>query len=77
MNKYFLYSREQYQKRLEIESKIGRKYIPGTVIIGGRERRFTEMSDKFNPRFKDAEIVYHGDPKNVKFTMPRCTTLGR
>jgi hypothetical protein len=75
MIKYFLYSKEQHKKRLELEKKIGRKYIPGTVMVGGEARLFTEISNKYNDRFKDTIIVYQGEESEVKFTKPKVTNL--
>ena len=75
--KFFMYSKEQYDKRVAIESKIGRKYIPGEIIINGEPRRFTEVSNKFNSRFKDVVLIYQGDPSSVKYIMPTTVSKGR
>lgn len=77
MIKYVLYSKEQYDKVCEINSKIGRKYIPGSIIISGESKRFTEISDSFNNRFKDVIIVYQGELDNVKYIPPKVVNIKR
>lgn len=74
MEKFFMYSKEQQDKRSAIEKKIGRKYIPGTIMIDGTPKKFTEVSNSFNSRFKDVILVYQGDPSNVNYTMPKILT---
>ena len=75
MMKYFLYSKEQHKKRIELERKIGRKYIPGKIFINGNEEIYTEMNTKYNDRFKDTRVVYYGEESEVKFTKPLVINL--
>ena len=41
---YFLYSEQQNKERSEIEKKMSRVFSPGTVIVNGRKKIFTELS---------------------------------
>lgn len=77
MKKYFLYSSEQYKTRTNIEKKLGRKYVPGYVFVNGENKPFTEINTKYNSRFKDTQIVYYGEEKDVKFTKPQVINRGR
>ena len=40
---YFLYSEQQNKERSEIEKKMSRVFSPGTVIVNGRKKIFTEL----------------------------------
>lgn len=72
--KYFLYSSSQLKFRKDTESKMGRKFKPGWVIVGGKKLPFTELLlDKTNSRYSDAKVVYYGDPSKVKYEMPAST----
>lgn len=67
--KYFMYSSTQFKKRKEIEAKIGRKYIPGVVIVNGTPRQYTEIvSSPSNSRYSDALILISGDINTIKYT---------
>ena len=41
---YFLYSETQKTERTSIEKKMSRSFTPGTVVINGRKKIFTEIS---------------------------------
>ena len=68
--KYFLYSSEQLKLRKSVESKMGRKFKTGTVIVNGTRKPFTELSSKSTSRFSDAIIVASGDPSLMNYTLP-------
>ena len=69
--KYFLYSGEQLQMRKQIESKMGRKFKVGHVVVDGIRKPFTELSSNSKSRFSDAKIVAQGDPSIMIYTEPK------
>lgn len=66
--KYFLYSREQYQQRLEIEKSIGRVFNPGKVLSSGSWKPFTDISSLPSNSFADSKIVAEGYIEDIKYT---------
>ena len=50
---YFLYSEQQNKERSEIEKKMSRVFSPGTVIVNGRKKIFTELSKSSSNRYPD------------------------
>ncbi len=69
--KYFIYSSEQLKFRKEVESKMGRKFKTGHVIVNGVRKPFTELSSSSKSRFSDAKIVAEGDPSLMSYTLPK------
>lgn len=66
--KYFLYSRQQFLLRTEVEAKLGKTYIPGKVMYKGRWRDFTEISDTpTNNKFSDAKVITEGDLDKIQY----------
>lgn len=65
---YFLYSEQQQQHRSELENKMSRTFIPGTVIVNGQKKKFTEKSTKDNNIFPDTKIVAEGLESIMKYT---------
>ena len=66
---YFIYSSFQYKERLEIESKIGKKYIPGIVYYKGKGLEYTEIVTDINTlRHSDAKVVAEGYIEDMKYT---------
>ncbi|MCK9198087.1 MAG: hypothetical protein M0P49_00620 [Bacilli bacterium] len=71
-NRYFMYSREQLRVKKAIEAKIGRTFIPGTVIVNGSKKQYTEMSTSPNAtRFYDSVVVMNGDIRGIVYTDPK------
>ena len=68
--KYFLYSSEQLKLRKQVESRMGKKFKAGVVIVKGVRKLFTELSSEPTSRFSDAKVVASGDPITMKYTMP-------
>lgn len=67
--KYFLFSSQQMKMKVEIEAKIGKKYRPGTVLVNGTYKQFTEISDTPNStRFPDSIIVASGVLSEMRYT---------
>lgn len=69
--KYFMYSSEQLKFRKQIESKMGKKFKIGHVIVNGVKKPFTELSSSPKSRFTDAIIVAEGDPSIMRYTLPK------
>jgi hypothetical protein len=69
--RYFMYSREQLELKKTVASKRGKTYVPGTVIVNGSAKQFTEMvTDPVNVNFSDAMLVTSGDMRKIKYTDP-------
>ena len=69
--KYFLYSQQQVNDRNSILDKMNKVFLPGTVIINGRKKEFSTLSDKPElPRYNDTRIVAEGDTDNLSYTNP-------
>lgn len=70
MIKYFMYSSEQLKLRKQVESRMGKKFKVGHVIVNGVKKPFTELTPAPKSRFSDAIIVASGDPQTMKYTLP-------
>lgn len=69
--KYFIFSREQLDTRTNAEKLIGKKYVPGDVIVQGKKHAFTEISDKPETRYKDGIVVAKGILDDMRYTLPK------
>lgn len=67
---YFLYSEQQNKERSEIEKKMSRVFSPGTVIVNGRKKIFTELSKSSSNRYPDCKIVAEGWRSKMMYTPP-------
>ena len=65
---YFLYSEQQFKERTAIEKKMSRIFTPGTVIVNGRKKPFTEMSKKSSNRYPDCKVIAEGYISKMKYT---------
>ena len=65
---YFLYSEQQFKERTAVEKKMSRIFTPGSVIINGRKKPFTEMSKKSSNRYPDCKVVAEGYKSKMLFT---------
>lgn len=69
--KYFVYSRAQYKLRNEIEQKLGKSFVPGTIIVKGEQKLYTELTDSPNNiQFPDTEVIWAGDIRTVSYIEP-------
>lgn len=68
---YFMFSKQQMNMVTESAKKTGRAYVPGTVLIVGSLKQFTEILKEPNSRFSDAVIVAKGELDKMKYTEPR------
>lgn len=67
---YFLYSEQQYKERSEIEKKMSRIFSPGSVIVNGRKKIFTELSKSSTNRYPDCKIIAEGLKSKMMYTPP-------
>lgn len=65
---YFLYSEQQRQQRTAIEARLSRTFIPGTVIVNGVRRKFTEMSLKNTNLYPDVKVIAEGYKSKIRYT---------
>lgn len=65
---YFIYSEQQEKERTEIESRMSRVFKPGTVVVNGRRRKFTELSRKNTNRYPDCKLVAEGWKSKMTYT---------
>lgn len=76
--KYFLYSRQQYMLRTEVEKKLGKTYIPGKVLYRGKWRDYTEISDTpTNNKFSDAKVITEGYLDKIQYENPTFEWIRR
>lgn len=76
--RYFLYSREQLNFRRAIEDKMGNVYTPGSVVVGGVKKPFTEISTTpTSKRYSDANVVTSGEIDNIVYIPPSTIRKGR
>nr|DAQ69675.1 MAG TPA: hypothetical protein [Caudoviricetes sp.] len=67
---YFLYSDQQLQERKTIEKSISKSFVPGSVIVNGRKKMFTELSTKPTNRYADCKVVAEGYKSTMNYTLP-------
>lgn len=65
---YFLYSEQQYKERTEIEARMSRVFNPGSVVVNGKRREFTEISRKNTNRYPDCKLVAEGWRSKMNYT---------
>lgn len=73
---YFLYSETQEKERKNIESRLGKVFVPGVVVINGQRNYFTELSRKNYNRYADCKIVAEGWKSKMTYTNI-STRIGR
>lgn len=69
--KYFLYSDEQIAEKNAILGRSGKSFVPGTVTIGGRRVKFTQLSNSPTmERYIDTKIVASGELNTFTYINP-------
>ena len=69
--RYFIFSREQQKKRIEIETKLGKSTVFGTVIVNGSSKIYTDIVLNMDDcRHADSILVIMGDVRKLKYTDP-------
>lgn len=67
--RYFIYSEEQFKEKNEILAKTGKTFCPGTVVVNGTRKKFTQISTKPTlPRFIDTRIITEGYLDQITYT---------
>lgn len=70
--KYFLFSKEQFDEHTEILAKRGMTFVPGTVVVNGAKKQFTQLSNSPTlHRFIDTKIIAEGEESTFKFEKPK------
>jgi hypothetical protein len=69
MQKYFVYSRQEFEFKKDLADRNGKTFTVGNVIINGKRHDFTSVLSSKNCRFSDA-IYFMADTDKVKYTMP-------
>ena len=66
---YFLYSSAQHKMREQIEQALGKKFVPGEVLVGGVWKQFTQISSTpTNAMYGDAKLIAKGYLDEMKYT---------
>lgn len=74
---YFLYSDEHLKEQNSILNKVGKQFNPGTVVVNGKRKNFTIISEtKTIARFIDIKIVAEGNIDDFVFTDVSITAKG-
>lgn len=70
--RYFVFSKEQMDKRKAIEESRGRRIQFGTVLVNGVYKVYTDIvTDMSKCRFGDSILVAEGDIRRMKYTDPK------
>lgn len=66
--KYFVFSSTQFNDKKEICKKLGKTYKPGTVLINGSYKQYTDILESpKHPKYSDTIIIASGDIQNMKY----------
>jgi hypothetical protein len=69
--RYFLFSLQQRENRLKIESINGNKPTFGIVIVNGVPKEYTEIVTSLdNVRYPDYKVLIAGDIRKISYTEP-------
>lgn len=69
--RYFIYSLEQRKINEEVYKKANKTYTPGTIIVRGKSRQFTDiLLDPKQCKYSDMRIIAQGDIRSFTFTNP-------
>lgn len=68
---YFLYSEEQFKEKNNILAKAGKSFAPGTVVVNGTRKKYTQISNKPSlDRFIDTRVIATGYKDQFTYTEP-------
>lgn len=67
---YFLYSDQQSKERSEIDKRMSRVFSPGSVIVNGRKKIYTELSKSTTNRYPDCKVVAEGWRSKMIYNPP-------
>ena len=64
----FVFSRSQLEDKKKFAENIHKTYTPGSVIVNGKPRPFTEMLNASrSSNYPDSQIVIVGSIRNIHF----------
>lgn len=74
---YFMYSLEHVSSKDEVEAKLGKRFVCGTVVVGGVKKKYSYKSTNktFLSQYPDARIIAEGYEKQISFT--DCETINK
>lgn len=69
---YFIYSKEDLDKRTNMLKSVGTGYTPGTVLVNGKIKKYTEMVDSLDNQTlnSDVKLIIKGKLENITYTEP-------
>lgn len=67
---YFLYSDQQSKERSDIDKRMSRVFSPGSVIVNGRKKIYTELSKSTTNRYPDCKVVAEGWRSKMIYNPP-------
>lgn len=65
--RYFLYSREQLETKIEISRKLGRAYAPKYVLVNGQWLEYTEIRTNLTSGFSDSIVITSGNINEMTY----------
>lgn len=71
--RYFMFSKDHYDKIIEIEKKAGNSYKFGEVLVNGYPKKFTMITrnpETYTQRYGDAKVVISGDIRKIRYSEP-------
>lgn len=65
---YFIFSSSQYRMKQDTMKTIGKEYNPGTVLVNGVYKQFTDIVDEVDStRYPDAIVITSGYLDSIKY----------
>ena len=69
--RYFIYSKEEFKQRTEVEANLGKKFYAGSLVIKGKTKKFTQIVKNLdNIIYPDFKIIAEADIETAKYTKP-------
>lgn len=70
-HRFFIYSQNQRQEKNQIATAMSKKYTPGSLVIRGQKKLFTDIVLNLNTvMYSDYKVIAEGDIRRVKYTAP-------
>lgn len=69
--RYFIYSKNQHDMRVEVDKRINKVFTPGKVLVKGTWVPYTTLTnDPSTVTFPDAKIVIEGNINEINYKEP-------
>ena len=69
--RYFIYSSTQKKDKEKIYKQANREYQPGSVIVRGSSKPFTDiLLNVESCPYSDAQVVIQGDIRKIQYISP-------